>query len=191
MRCLQTIISHGPGCRHPYVQDGSPALQFVMAVAVKQVRNGNRGACSRGFNRCERSMIVHYIVRQQNPLPPATPEIQRRKIIKCPRCSDSGEEPVVFFVPEVVHLFRLRARLLLLYGRWIGSKPCAWGCRVRRLPEAHRTEAQKPAASQKKRLEHRHPAHRRRRLAMLSSNSQWSIITMLPPETRLYKGFSQ
>jgi hypothetical protein len=57
------------------------------------------------------------------------------------------------------------------------------------LPKAHRTETQKPAASQEKRLEHGLPAHRPGYLVTLLSNSQWSIITMLSLETRRYKGF--
>jgi hypothetical protein len=190
MGSLQAVVSYRSSRGQPDVCDRSPALQFVMAVMVEQVGNRNRGARARRFNRCERRMIIHNLVGQQNLLPPAPPEVQRRKIIKRARCSDSCEEPVVFFIPKAVLFFWLRVQLLSRKAR-SGSDWRVWLCGARRLSKAQRTDAQKSAPGQNQQLKHALAAHPSHRPILLMADSQWSIITMLPSHTRRYKGILQ
>ncbi len=104
VRRLQTIISHRTRRSQSNVYDRSPSLQLVMPIPMKQVRRADRYSRRRGFYRQKGRMIVHDIIRQQNLLSPASPHVQGRKIIQCPRSPDSREQPIVFLIPKPVFI---------------------------------------------------------------------------------------
>ena len=113
VRGLQAIVSYRTRRSQPDVCDRRPAFQFVMTVAMEQIRRSDGNSRCRRFNRRERRVIVDDIVRQKNFLPSSAPHIQSRKIIKRARRSDSREQPVVFLVPKPVLSLRQIIPLLI------------------------------------------------------------------------------
>ena len=82
MSGLQRIITHRPGRCESDVNDGSPALQFVVSVAMKKIRRANRNTGGRGFDGGKTRVIVDGIVGQKYFLAAAAPHIQRGEIVQ-------------------------------------------------------------------------------------------------------------
>lgn len=84
------------------MHDGGPALQPVVAVAMKQIgyADGGGGAC--GFDSGEARVIVHHVIVEQNFMVAAATHVQCGRKIKPARTGDAGEEPAVGLVPESV-----------------------------------------------------------------------------------------
>ena len=63
---LEAVIAHGAGGGKSDVDDGGPALEFVMTVVVEQIGNAD-GRCGAGcFDDCEGRMIIDDVVGEQN-----------------------------------------------------------------------------------------------------------------------------
>ena len=117
MRRLQAVVPHRACRRQSDVNDRRRALEFVMAVVVKQIRNPDRRAGPRRFDHRERRVIIDDIVGEQNFLPPAPPHVQRRKIIECARRANAREQQIVRRVPKAM---LVRTKLASRRGR-LGS----------------------------------------------------------------------
>jgi len=96
------------------VDDGGPALKPVVMIAVEKIRNADRDGGAGSFDRSERGVIVHNVIGEQNFVAAAAAEIQRGEIIECAGRGNSGEQQVVFAIPETVLVrrcgFGLRGR---------------------------------------------------------------------------------
>ncbi len=77
MRGFQTIVAHRAARRKAEVHDRGPALQFVMAVAVEQIRRADGNTGSRSLDRRKRRVIVHNFIGKQDFLVAAPPQVQR------------------------------------------------------------------------------------------------------------------
>ena len=102
MKRLEAVIANRARGSQPDMHDGSPALQLVMTVAVKQICGADRCPRSCRFDHSECGVIVHHIVCQQDFLPAASPHIQCREIIERSGGTHAREQPIIRFVPEPV-----------------------------------------------------------------------------------------
>jgi len=91
MRSLQRIIAYRAASRESDVNDGSPALQFVVSVTMKEIRraDGNAG-CTRLDER-KSGVIVHRLVGQKYFLAAAASHVQRGEIIQSTGGGNAGE----------------------------------------------------------------------------------------------------
>ena len=64
MWCLQGVIARCPARGHAEMDDGSPALEPVVAGAVEQVRNADGCSRGRGFDPAKQRMVIRDRVRQ-------------------------------------------------------------------------------------------------------------------------------
>src|SRR6266481_9420338 len=120
MRRFQAVIARSArGCQTE-MDHGGPAFQFVMAVAMKQVRCSNRDTSSRCLDCRKRSVIIHDIIGEQDFIVTAPPQVQGRKIIKRSCRSNTRKQPVVLLVPEAVFLSLFRGLRLasIRYNDW-------------------------------------------------------------------------
>ena len=82
--------------------DRRPAFELVVVIVMKNVRNADGEARSAGFDGSEGGVIVDQIVGQQGFVAAAATEIQGGEIVEGAGGAYAGEEPSVFFVPEMV-----------------------------------------------------------------------------------------
>ena len=61
---LQTIISHGSGSSQAGVDDGRPAFQAMVMVAMKNIREANGGHAGGGFDGSESGVVVDNVVAE-------------------------------------------------------------------------------------------------------------------------------
>src|ERR1700716_2780410 len=99
---LEAVIAHGTCGGESEVNEGGPALEFVVAVAMEQVRYADRGGGTGGFYSREGRVVVDHVVGQQDFLAPAMAHVERRKIVEGARSAHTSEEPVVGPVPKAV-----------------------------------------------------------------------------------------
>ena len=78
---LEAVIAHRSGRCQTNMHDGSPALEFVVAVAVKKIRGADGRASGGGFDRGKRGVVVYDIVGQQDFLASSSAHVECRKII--------------------------------------------------------------------------------------------------------------
>jgi hypothetical protein len=109
---LEAVIAHGTCGGESDVDDRGPALEFVVAVAVEQIRYADRGGGTGGFDSRESRMIVDNVVGQQDFLAPTMAHVERRKIVEGARSAHTSKEPVVGPVPKAVLAF--------------GREGCSW-----------------------------------------------------------------
>ena len=102
MRGLQAIISHGARSGETCVNDGGPALETIVMIAVKHIRDTDRDDGRSRFDRCEGRVIVHNLVGQESFVEPAAAKIQCREIIERARSSHGRKQKTVFAIPERV-----------------------------------------------------------------------------------------
>src|SRR5215472_2784137 len=102
MSGFEAIVAHGAGRRQPNVNQRRPAFQFVVPVAVKEVGSADGDTGPGGFDHCKGSVIVHYVIRQENLLPAAAAHIQSGEVIQRASRSDAREEPAILSVPEAM-----------------------------------------------------------------------------------------
>jgi hypothetical protein len=74
---LQRIIANCAGSRKSNVNDGSPALQFVVPVAMKKIRCANGNTGGRGFDGGKPRVIIDCIVGQKYFLAAAPAHVER------------------------------------------------------------------------------------------------------------------
>src|SRR5882757_7525168 len=74
---LEAVVTHGTCGGESDVDEGSPALEFVVAVAVEQIRYADRGGGTGGFDRRESRMVVDNLVGQQDFLAPTMAHVER------------------------------------------------------------------------------------------------------------------
>src|SRR5207245_10622880 len=89
------------------MHERSPTLQFVMAVAVKEIGSPDGSAGAGCFNDAKSRVIVHDIIRKKDFLPAAPPHVQSRKIIQRACRSSPREQPAILFVPEAVFRYAI------------------------------------------------------------------------------------
>ena len=70
---------------------------------MKNVGDADIQANGTGLHRGKGGMIIHEIVGQEDFLAAAAAEIESREIVQGARCAHAYEQPIVFFVPEVVN----------------------------------------------------------------------------------------
>jgi hypothetical protein len=97
---LEAVVAHGAGGGKSDVDDGGPALEFVMAIVVEQIGNADGGSSAGCFDDCESRMIIDDVVGEQNFLAAAATHIQGREIIECTGSGYTGKEPAVGCVPK-------------------------------------------------------------------------------------------
>lgn len=102
MSGFEAIVTDGAGGRDARVDDGGPALELVMAVAMEKIgsADGDAGACD--FDGGECRMIVHDVVGEENFLAAAAAHIERGRIIEGARSGDSGEEQIIRSIPKAM-----------------------------------------------------------------------------------------
>ena len=104
MSGLEAIVAHGTGGCKPDVHEGSPALQLVVAVAVKEIGSANRDSRRSSFDGSKSCVIVHHVVSKKNLLPASAAHVQCRKIIQSASSADAREEPAILLVPEAMRV---------------------------------------------------------------------------------------
>jgi hypothetical protein len=82
---------------------GSPALQTVVAGAMKNVRDSDGCRSRRRFDPCKKRMIIHNRIGEKRLVNSAAPEIERRRVVQRASGADGGEQPAIFEVPEAVN----------------------------------------------------------------------------------------
>ena len=73
------------------MNDGSPALQFVVSVAMKKIRRANGDTGCTGLDKRKPGVIIHGIVGQKYFLSAAASHIQSGEIVQGTRGGDSRE----------------------------------------------------------------------------------------------------
>ena len=91
MRSLQRIIAHRAASRKSDVNDGSPALQFVVSVTMKKIRRANGDTGCTGFDEREAGVIIHGVVGQKYFLAAAAAHVQSGEIVQSSRGGNSSE----------------------------------------------------------------------------------------------------
>ena len=91
MRSLQRIIAYRAASRESDVNDGSPALQFVVTVTMKKIRGANGNTGCTGLDEREAGVIIDGIVGQKYFLAAAAPHVQGGEIIQSAGGSDASE----------------------------------------------------------------------------------------------------
>ena len=73
------------------MNDGGPAFQFVVSIAMEKIRGANGNAGGGGFDSGEAGMIVDSIVGQKYFLTAAPAHIQCGEIVQSTRRGNSSE----------------------------------------------------------------------------------------------------
>ena len=121
MSSFQAIVAHRAHGSDADMNKRGPALQFVVAITVKEIRRSNGTAGSGRFDGRESSMIIYDIIGKKNFLPASPAHVERRKVIQCAKGTDSSKEPVVFLVPEAMRWRGVGALRLESSRRSFGS----------------------------------------------------------------------
>jgi hypothetical protein len=100
----QHIISRCPKGGHTDMSDRHPALQSVMAGAVKNVRYANGGRRSRRFEAGKRCRVIHDGGCQQDFSAPPCLHVSGRSVIQSAGKSHAGKKQNIRPVPECVHM---------------------------------------------------------------------------------------
>ena len=82
--------------------DRRPAFELVVVIVMKNVRNPDGEAGAARFDGREGGVIIDYVVGEQSFVAAAAAEIQGREIVERARSAYAGEEPSIFFIPEMV-----------------------------------------------------------------------------------------
>src|ERR1019366_2341458 len=88
---LQRIIAHRAGSREADMNDGSPALQFVVSVTMKKIGGANGNTGRTRLDGREAGMIINRIVGQKYFLAAAPSHVQRGEIVQSTGGGDSTE----------------------------------------------------------------------------------------------------
>jgi hypothetical protein len=88
---FQGIIAHRAGSRESNVNDGSPALQFVVSVTMKKIRGANGNTGGARLDERKPGVIIDGIVGQKYFLAAAAPHVQGGEIVQSAGCGDSRE----------------------------------------------------------------------------------------------------
>jgi len=82
------------------VDDGGPAFQAMVLVAMKKVRDADGGNCSGGFDGGESGVIVDHDVGEQCFIAAAAAKIQCREVIESAGSANRRKQQIVFSIPE-------------------------------------------------------------------------------------------
>src|SRR5256714_8541178 len=82
------------------MDDGGPALEFVMSGAVKQIGSANGDARASSLDNCERGVIIDRVVGNQGFLTSSPAHVECGKIIQRARRPDACKKPGVAVIPE-------------------------------------------------------------------------------------------
>ena len=91
MSCFQRIVAHCASSGESDVNDGSPALQFVVPVTMKKIGRADGNTGCTGLDEREAGVIIDDIVGQKYFLAATAPHVQRGEIIQSAGGSDSSE----------------------------------------------------------------------------------------------------
>ncbi len=97
---LQTIISHGSGSSQAGVDDGRPAFQAMVMVAMKNIREANGGHAGGGFDGSESGVVVDDIVGEQRLIAAAAAKVQCGEVVESAGSADGRKEQIVLSIPE-------------------------------------------------------------------------------------------
>ena len=97
---LERVVAHIAKGSHADVANRQPALQRMMASAMQQVRDANRGHGCRRFQAGESCRIVDHVVREENLLSPTSLEVTSGGVVHAPGHSNSGKEQQICAIPE-------------------------------------------------------------------------------------------
>ena len=97
---LQTIISHGSGSSQAGVDDGRPAFQAMVMVAMKNIREANGGHAGGGFDGSESGVVVDNVVGEQRLIAAAAAKVQCGEVVESAGSADGRKEQIVFSIPE-------------------------------------------------------------------------------------------
>ena len=91
MSCFQRIVAYRASSGETDVNDGSPALQFVVTVTMEKIggADGNTGGTC--LDEREAGVIIDDVVGQKYFLAAAAPHVQGRKIVQSAGGGDSSE----------------------------------------------------------------------------------------------------
>ena len=88
---FQRIITHRAGSRQSDVNDGSPALQFMVPVAMKKIRGADRNTGGARFYECKPCVIIDSVVGQKYFLAAAAPHVQGGEVVQSSAGGNSSE----------------------------------------------------------------------------------------------------
>ena len=91
MSCFQRIIAHRASSGETDVNDGGPALQFVVSVTMKKIRSANRDTGGTRLDEREAGVIIDGVVGQKYLLAAAAPHVQSGEIVQSTGGGDSSE----------------------------------------------------------------------------------------------------
>jgi hypothetical protein len=101
-RRAQRVIANRSAHPHADMDNGNPALDPMVAGAVKKVGDANRCRRARQLDPHKKRAVVHDGIAQQPLIHASAPHIACRSIIKHPCGAHAEEEPSVLPVPEAV-----------------------------------------------------------------------------------------
>lgn len=104
MRGDEAVVAHCAGRGKADVDDGGPALELVMMIAVKEIGSADGRSNRSSFDADEGSVIVHHIVGEKNLLATAAAHVERGEVVEGPRGGEGGEKSGVLFVPKAMHI---------------------------------------------------------------------------------------
>src|ERR1700730_12322526 len=88
---LQRIITNCAGRRESNVNDGIPALQFVMSVAMKNIGRANGNTRRTRFHKRKPGVIIHGVIGQKYFLAAAAPHVERGEVVQSTCGRDSSK----------------------------------------------------------------------------------------------------
>src|SRR3979490_3159928 len=106
MRRLQGVIACRSARSHAEMDNGSPALEPVVAGTMEQVGGADGSPRRRRFDPPKKRVVVHDRVREENFVEPAPAEIQRRRVIEGASSAYSRKPHVIGPIPETVSRLR-------------------------------------------------------------------------------------
>src|SRR5579864_2009884 len=131
MRCLQRVVANRAARRDSEMNRGSPAFQAMMAGAMEQVGDADRGSRRRHLDPSKQRMVIHNGVRQEDFIDAAPPEIKRRSVIQGAPRANAREQPIVLAIPKTVNAGRMRIGGLGSVGTLLLVRGSGATCRLR------------------------------------------------------------
>src|SRR5579864_1123464 len=131
MRCLQRVVANRAARRDSEMNRGSPAFQAMMAGAMEQVGDADRGSRRRHLDPSKQRMVIHNGVRQEDFIDAAPPEIERRSVIQGAPRANAREQPIVLAIPKTVNAGRMRIGGLGSVGTLLLVRGSGATCRLR------------------------------------------------------------
>jgi hypothetical protein len=87
----QRIIANCAGSRESNVNDGSPTLQFVVSVTMKNIGRANGNTRRTRFDERKTGVIINGVIGQKYFLAAAAPHVQRGEVVQSTGGRNSSE----------------------------------------------------------------------------------------------------